>query len=217
VLINNAGLNKAVYEKAKNGQEIILTVNYLGTFLLTQLLLDLLEKVPGDSDRPRVVMVASNSHTFAGPLQIDQIELKEDKIGQELSMTEAMTIYGRSKLCMLLYFRILNLKLREKKSRVLVYSADPGWTKTEINRAGEDKFYIGLVRAIEDIVAKKPEEGAIPILYCACAPELGEEATSGMYYSGINEEAPLKDNAKNNDDGQVLWTWTEKVLAAWLN
>jgi len=217
VLVNNAGTVKAIYEKSKHNYDDVLTVNYLGTFLITQLLLDVLEKVPTDSDRPRVVMIASNAHTFSGPLQINQLELKEDKVGQELSVSETMINYGLSKLCMLLYFRILNLRLREKKSRVLVYAVDPGWVKTELNRAADGKFYGGLVKAIEDVVAKKPEEGVIPSLYCACSPELGEEVTSGNYYSHINTAANLKDYAKNNKDGEDLWEWSEKVLAPWLS
>jgi len=216
VLINNAGLVKSVYEKSKYGVEFTLTVNYLGTFLLTQLLLDFMENAPEPNGLPRVVMVASNAHSFAGKLDMDQLEIKEDKIGKELSITDTMTQYGRTKLCLLLYFQTLNKELREKKSRVLVYACDPGWVQTELNRAGDEKFYIGLVKAFEGMVAKKPIEGAIPSVYCACDTQLGDEASSGQYFDGIKKYAPWKSYARNEETGKLLWEWSEKILKDWL-
>jgi len=98
----------------------------------------------------------------------------------------------------------------------LVYSLDPGWVLTELNRAGNEKFYMGMVKAFESMVAQKPEQGAIPSVFCACAPQLDNEATSGLYYTGIDKEGTIKDYAKDQESAIMLWRWTERQLWDWL-
>lgn len=58
ILVNNAGILAHPYAFTKNGFEEHLGVNYLGHFLLTNLLLDLLKK----SNSGRVINVSSIAH-----------------------------------------------------------------------------------------------------------------------------------------------------------
>jgi hypothetical protein len=64
---------------------------------------------------------------------------------------------------------------------------------------------------IESLVAKTPEEGAYPSVYCACDPEL-TLAQSGTYYDGINSKGTLQPHAKVTEDGKALWEWTVAKL-----
>lgn len=58
ILINNAGVMATPYEKSPQGYEMQFAVNYLGHFLLTNLLLNLIKKTPNS----RIISVASIAH-----------------------------------------------------------------------------------------------------------------------------------------------------------
>ncbi|MGB3614406.1 MAG: SDR family NAD(P)-dependent oxidoreductase, partial [Elainellaceae cyanobacterium] len=58
LLINNAGVMCPPYSKTEDGFERQMGVNYLGHFLLTELLLDLMP----DTSQSRVVSLSSNAH-----------------------------------------------------------------------------------------------------------------------------------------------------------
>jgi retinol dehydrogenase-12 len=86
VLVNNAGLMfGAERETSADGNEMTLATNHLGPFLLTSLLLDLLQKSPA----ARVVNVASMAYKFSKPTL--------DDIQSERSYSP-MWEYGTSKL-----------------------------------------------------------------------------------------------------------------------
>ena len=62
VLVNNAGILGQRRAETKQGFEMSFGVNYLGAFLLTLLLLPLLEK----SEQGRIVMMSSVAHGWGG-------------------------------------------------------------------------------------------------------------------------------------------------------
>jgi NAD(P)-dependent dehydrogenase (short-subunit alcohol dehydrogenase family) len=216
-LINNAGFIQDKYQKSKHNYEAVLTVNYLGTVLLTEYCLELLEKAPEENGRPRIVMVASNSHSFVGELNLKDLELDPSKIDTEIGFSEMMNNYGRTKLCLLLYTLHLNKKLRSRKSRILLYPVDPGYVGSNLGFSGsEDKFYIGIARKVHTMIAKTNTEGAVPSLYCACDPLLEDELKSGLYFEGVDKLANLAEAAKNESVAKMLWKWTRAALTNYL-
>jgi len=216
ILINNAAVVQTKYLKSNHNYEIMLTVNYLGQVILTEYSLELLEKAPEANGRPRIVMVASNAHTMLGTLDLKDFELDPSKVGTELGIVEFMTHYARSKLCLLLYTMLLNKKLRKRNSRILLYSVDPGFTDTPFGSGGEERFYAGLVRGIQSLVAKTPTEGAAPSLYCACDPVLEDESKSGLYFDGIDKQSNLSETSKDLSLAKTLWKWTLSALEPYL-
>lgn len=99
VLINNAGIaliNDPVRRISQDGYELHFQVNYLSCFLLTDLLLPLLDK--GYS--PRIINVASIS---AAPLDFDNLMLQRDY--------SPWHAYGQSKLAQVMYTADLSNKL----------------------------------------------------------------------------------------------------------
>ncbi|MEH6635442.1 MAG: SDR family NAD(P)-dependent oxidoreductase [Halioglobus sp.] len=106
VLINNAGIaliNDPVRRISQDGYELHFQVNYLSGFLLTDLLLPLLEK--GKS--ARIINVASGS---ADPLDFDNLMLERDY--------SPWRAYGQSKLAQVMYTVDLSNKLRARKITV---------------------------------------------------------------------------------------------------
>jgi len=77
VLINNAGIYKTSYERSPSGHEMSFAVNHLGVFLLTSLLLPILEKTPKiksttQLDGPRIVVVSAAAYML-GPLELSDL------------------------------------------------------------------------------------------------------------------------------------------------
>jgi len=102
VLVNNAGIvriNDSERRLSNDGYELHLQVNYLSGFLLTDLLLPLLEKNKGS----RIVNVSSLA---AAPLDFDNLMLE-----QGYSSNRA---YGQSKLAQVMYTIDMSEKLKEK-------------------------------------------------------------------------------------------------------
>src|SRR4029077_7415342 len=92
VLVNNAGSNFPDYAKTEDGIERTMALNYFAPFLLTNLLLGLLE----ESAPSRVVNVSSTAH-YGGRLDLDNING-----GGDMGLG-GLGAYGRSKLALVLF------------------------------------------------------------------------------------------------------------------
>lgn len=102
VIVNNAGIaliKSPARRLSKDGYELHFQVNYLSGFLLTDLLLPLMEKSPA----PRIVNVASGA---ADPLDFGNLMLATDY--------SAWRAYGQSKLAQVMYTIELADRLRSK-------------------------------------------------------------------------------------------------------
>jgi retinol dehydrogenase-12 len=100
VLVNNAGLMfGAEREVSADGYEMTLATNHLGPFLLTSLLLDLLQK----SLAARIVNVASMAYRFSKPT-LDDIQSERDY--------SPVWEYGTTKLWNIMFTQELAERLR---------------------------------------------------------------------------------------------------------
>jgi retinol dehydrogenase-14 len=211
VLINNAGIVTAKNSISKYGVEEMLTVNYLGTFLITHHLLDLIELTKG-----RVVSVTSVAHSFPGKLTLEKLNYvaPEDKIGTDMGLIDTMKQYGLTKLCVILFTQKLNSDLRGRSEFTRVYAVHPGWVETNIG--SQDKGH--LINGIESVFTKSAEEGAYPSVYCACDPDLTTQE-SGGYYDGVNHKGHLMYFASKDqeEDARTLWDWTTDKLKDYLH
>ena len=111
VIVNNAGIaliKSPARRLSADGYELHFQVNYLSGFLLTDLLLPLLEKSPA----PRIVNVSSGS---ADPLDFDNLMLENDY--------SPWRAYGQSKLAQVMYTIEAADRLSAKK--IVVNSLHP--------------------------------------------------------------------------------------------
>lgn len=120
VLINNAGVFMMPLLRSKDGVEMHLAVNYLGHFLLTQLLLEKLKQAP----RARVVNVAADIPSWLA-------NIKFADINSERGYNRVQAVI-QSKTCVLLATRHLS-RLLENTS-VTVNSVSPGIVRNEFGR-----------------------------------------------------------------------------------
>ncbi|XP_041069726.1 retinol dehydrogenase 12 [Carcharodon carcharias] len=191
VLVNNAGVMMCPFTKTSDGFEMQFGVNHLGHFLLTYLLLDLVQR----SAPARIVNVSSFAHVFG---RINFKDLQSEK------SYDGGLAYCQSKLANILFTRELAKRLRGTK--VTVNSVHPGSVKSELTR---HSFIMALTWRILTFLIKTPKQGAQTSIYCAVAEELQE--ISGKHFSDCSP-AFVAPQGRNDETARKLWDVSCKLL-----
>ncbi|CAF4421733.1 unnamed protein product, partial [Rotaria sp. Silwood2] len=174
VLICNAGLAWSQHVVTKDGFNSIIQANYLGHFLLTNLLLDKLKK-----SRPsRIINVSSGSHK-----RVQSIDWFD--AFTQFKNCHLLGVYATSKA-----FQILStykLKQNLLTEGVNVFALHPGWVWTSIQAPmrevlGIYRFLIvyPILSLFKMTFAKTPKAGAQTTIYCAVEPSL--EYSPDLYF-----------------------------------
>jgi NAD(P)-dependent dehydrogenase (short-subunit alcohol dehydrogenase family) len=166
VLINNAGSFFSRRYTTADGFERTFALNFLSPFLLTHLLLDMLQ----DSAPARIINVASMSHIW-GRLHFDDL--------QSARAYSGWMAYSRSKMALICFS--YELARRLASSGVTVNAVHPGLIKTNLKN-NDSGFFNSIIRAL-DVFALPVEKGAEPLVYLAAADEAQE--ITGQYFSGM--------------------------------
>ncbi len=206
VLVNNAGITDPVRRVSEDGWEMHVATCHLGHFLLTHLLLDLIER----SAPARIVVISSDAHK-AGP-GVDLNDLNNEKIwkGRRVSNNAAFQAYHRAKLCNL-YFTF-ELAERLKDTGVTVNAVSPGYfVNTSIYRNMRGLFRLGaqVVFGIGSLLGlNTPEKGARTHIYAASSPEI--EGMTGKYLAYCRE-ARTSELARDPEMRERIWAWSEQA------
>ena len=196
VLIDNAGGVNSGRRTTVDGLEQTFAVNHLGYFLLTTLLLDMLER----SAPSRVVITASRAH-LRGDLEFDNLQF--EKGGYSI-----MRAYSRSKLCNVLFSNELARRMASKG--VTVNCLHPGVVATNIWGGPLPSLLGKAVGWVLKPFMITPEQGGDRIVYLAASPEV--EGKTGGYYDKdrLVEQAPL---AREANVAKRLWDVSAELVA----
>ncbi|KAF7643283.1 hypothetical protein LDENG_00242350, partial [Lucifuga dentata] len=123
VLLNNAGTMLVPERKTEDGFEFHFGLNYLGHFLLTNLLLDTLKTSGRLGHCSRVINVSSATH-YAGVLHMHDL--------QRRSCYSSHGAYSQSKLALVLFTYYLQDRLTAAGAPVSVNAVDPGMVDTAL-------------------------------------------------------------------------------------
>ena len=187
VLVNNAGTVASSYALTEDGLEQTFAVNHLGYFLLTNLLLDLLER----SAPARVVSVSSRGN-YAGTLDFDDLQFARG--GYSI-----MAAYNRSKLANVLF--TVELAARMEGRGVTANCLHPGVVATNI-WSGAPWFALPILALMKRIMMITPEQGSDTITWLAASPEA--EGQTGGYYDSRKRKRPHK-LAQDAEIARKLW------------
>jgi NAD(P)-dependent dehydrogenase (short-subunit alcohol dehydrogenase family) len=184
VLVNNAGLF-SLSGKTDDGFETTFAVDYLAPFLLTNLLLELLEA----SAPSRVVNVSSVAH-FNGHIDLAAIEKRETASG--------WGGYSNSKLALVMF--TYELARRLQGTGVTVNCLHPGAVATNIRR---------VPAALTRPFLRSAKDGAETSIYLASSPEV--EGVSGKYFEDKKEKRS-SDESYDEAKARELWDATSKLV-----
>jgi NAD(P)-dependent dehydrogenase (short-subunit alcohol dehydrogenase family) len=192
VLVNNAGL-AGLRGVTKQGFEITFGTNHLGPFLLTTMLLPLLQS----GKAARIVNVSSRAHLSARAVDWGALR-------KPTASTTGVPEYNVSKLCNILFTK--ELARGRAGEGVHSYALHPGVIASDAWRQVPWPF-----RPLMKLFMKTTEEGAKTSLYCATSPDV--EADDGLYYDACKAAAinPLGDDAQL---ARELWEKSEEWTRA---
>ncbi len=187
-LVNNAGVMHTPEGRTEDGFETQFGINYLGHFLLTELLLDTLK----DSAPSRIVCVSSMAHAGLRGVygEIDFDDLNFDK-----REYDAYQAYANSKLAIVL--QALELARRLEGTGVSAFSVHPGWIRSNLiasSGGAAGKFGQNvLLRPFSGMLGTMSWfEGAQTTLHCLLDDDAPDH--SGEYYSQNSILYPKKEN-----------------------
>ena len=175
LLINNAGLAGA-RGLTRSGFELAFGTNHMGHFLLTQLLLERIQR----SAPSRIVTVASRAHYRVNASGLNPV-FDWQALRQPTRTRTAFAEYGVSKLANVLFSAELSRRLAG--SGVNTYSLHPGVVASDVWRAVPGPLRWLIKRGMITI-----EEGALTTLYCATSPDCANE--TGLYYDKCQARTP---------------------------
>jgi len=201
LLVNNAGVMMPPRSETADGFELQFGTNHLGHFALTGLLLDHL----GGSD-PRVVTITSIEH-YPGRLDFDDLQSERSY--------SPRTAYQQSKFANAVFGIELDRRLREAGSPVKSVLAHPGYTDTNLQRAGP----FGIMRVALEfgnrLIAQGVEDGALPQLYAASATDvesgefIGPDGFRALRGKPTRVHATRR--AHDPETGKRLWEVSEEL------
>ncbi|XP_059165605.1 retinol dehydrogenase 13-like [Physella acuta] len=204
ILINNAGVMMCPKGKTEDGFDIQFQTNYLGPFLLTELLLDVLK----ESAPSRIINTTASAQNL-GDINFEDInhETKEYSLGD---------MYAQSKLAVVLH--TFQLAERLKDTQVTCNVVNPGICNSDIYRylpLKSKKFIRVSFGPFMWFLMKYPEDGAQISVYLATAEELKE--STGKHFKDSKEE-PLTGKCQEKLLQEQLYRaslkWTEQAREA---
>jgi len=191
VLVNNAGLFNLRYRPTVDGFENTFATNYLASFLLTNLLLDLLKS----SAPSRIVNVSSVGH-YNGHINFDDLNLEQNYGGWKA--------YGQSKLALVLFTHELGRKLQG--TSVTVNAVHPGTVATNIWTRPFGPA--GFIMALPKLFMASPGRGAETIVYLASSQEAA--GFNGEYLEKLKVKRS-SDESYDESVAQRLWDVSLKL------
>ena len=195
ILINNAGALFGTRRLTEDGLEYTFAVNHMSYFVVTKGLRDRLLASGG----ARIINTASAAHQRA-TLDFDDL--------QSTKNFRAMTAYGRSKLCNILFTRQLARSLQG--TDVTANCLHPGFVATRF--ADESGGLISRFAWLAKFFAISPAEGAQTIIYLASSPEVAN--VTGQYFYRCRPTTP---SAPALDDRAALALWERSAALTDMN
>ncbi|NEO70086.1 SDR family NAD(P)-dependent oxidoreductase [Moorena sp. SIO3H5] len=180
ILVNNAGVfnTRGI---TKEGFELIFGINYLGHFLLTNLLIETLKK----SGSSRIIMVSSD-------LALRPTSIKWESFVKKTPFN-FMELYALSKLCLLVLTQELTRRL--ENTNVTVNSIHPGFVHSNITWMHRLSKYLGL--------GISPQESALGLVTFATSSTLA--GVKGKFFDYKQNEIKLPELVKDTNVAQELW------------
>jgi len=216
VLVNNVGALFTLRKESVDGIEMTLALNYVGVFLLTQLLLDALKA----ASPARIINVGSEAHEDVSHFDFADPQFAKRGFGAyprtecgnilyALAMPwahPAFQQYSRTKLATLLFTHELSRRL--VGTGVTVNALHPGLVATQFSNG--NGVYGWLMRRFMKLRGISVDEGSATSIYLATAPEI--ERVSGAYF--VKQQMVATSAAAQDEAAAArLWQLSEEWVA----
>ncbi|GAB2978379.1 SDR family NAD(P)-dependent oxidoreductase [Nocardioides montaniterrae] len=200
VLVNNAGVLGVPHRVTPEGVDEHFAANYLGHFLLTNLLLQRITD--------RVVVTGSREHR-RGVLELDDL-------AWERRPYKVFGAYAASKLACLLFLTELDRRLRASGSPVRAVGAHPGATASNITSGTGNAVVSWIGHHGQRLVSMPAWRGALNSVYAATMDVpgntyIGPSGLTELY--GWPDVARRSRNAEDAELARSLWERSEQLVS----
>jgi NAD(P)-dependent dehydrogenase (short-subunit alcohol dehydrogenase family) len=207
LVVLNAGMVPSSSRQSEAGLDLMLHVNFLANAQLASRLLEdgVLAPRPG-RPQPRLVIVGSEAHRSAGPIDPTRLDKPET-----YGTGGVLAKYGESKLHLHTWAVELSRRLRapDGTPTVGVHHLCPGAVASEIAR--EAPVWLGrLVKPLMRATFQSPEQASAPVAWLCAHP--GLDGTTGTYLHLLTPKPPSA-FALDPASGAALWEATHPLLA----
>jgi len=195
VLVNNAGALTNERTLSPEGIELTFATNVLGPFLLTNLLIPLLE----ESAPARIINVSSGG-MYTQRIHVDDLQTEHENY-------DGPVAYARSKRAEVMLTELWAERLQD--DGIVVHAMHPGWADTPGVVSSLPHFY-----RVTRPLLRTPQEGADTIVWLGAAPEPGR-SSGGFWHDRRQRPTHLlpwtRETAADRDR---LWAECER-LSGW--
>jgi NAD(P)-dependent dehydrogenase (short-subunit alcohol dehydrogenase family) len=200
VLINNAGVQDLWPRATSKGFDHMLASNYLGPFLLTNLVLDRVRAASSG----RVVIVASDAHRIAARIDPESFE----QLGEYSGSRTAIRAYARTKFLDLLFSYELARRLDGSGT---ANACCPGLVATNLVEGGPVMGRADRVLTKTPLL-RTPEQGARILVKLATDPSLA--GVSGRYFPSTpgSRFIPLRPATRDAALQRKIWDRTAELV-----
>jgi dehydrogenase/reductase SDR family member 12 len=193
ILIHNASVLLPERRASADGLEMTLATNLIGPFLLSHLLLPLLEK----SAPARVIWVSSGG-MYTQKLDLDALQEPPEPFNGTIA-------YAQSKRAQIIISRMMAERWQERD--IAVNAMHPGWADTPGVQTSLPTF-----RKLMRLGLRSPEQGADTIVWLAAAPKLA--GVSGQFWFDRRPRPAHKfylSTQSPSADRQALWALCQRL------
>jgi NAD(P)-dependent dehydrogenase (short-subunit alcohol dehydrogenase family) len=184
LLVNNAGVLLPERSETDEGIESTLATNLLGHFLLTNLLVDKLE-------RPARIINVSSGGMYSQRIQVDDLQMKQGRYDGTIA-------YARTKRGQVILTELWAQLLGSRG--VVVHSMHPGWADTP----GVSES-LPLFHKLTKPLLRTPAEGADTIVWLAASEEAGR--SNGQFWHDRRPRPThrLRGTKETEAERRMLW------------
>lgn len=191
ILVNNAGSISSSREITEEGNEKTFATNYLGHFLLTYLLIELMKK----GSTGKIINVSSGVHT-RGKLDFDDLQGKDSK------SFSGWRAYNNSKLAQVMFTYTLAQKLDGDSISVLSYN--PGAVASNF---GSETTFTKVFYKLFSFMMRGPDEAGDEIVELIT----NHDGETGKYFSK-GEEKESSPGSYDVKKQKMLWEESKRLV-----
>lgn len=206
IVISNAGLMPLNARKSPQGFELMFAVHFMANRLMVERWLKdgVLSPAKKDEAAPRVVFVSSEAHQSSEPIDFQNFGEFVD-----FGLKDGLKHYAYTKLHLCTFAQELSRRTNPTdQTEIAVHSLCPGPIASNIARESP-AFIKPLLAPIMKLLFRTPEQAAEPVIYLACAPEMGRR--TGAYLHMMREK-PASPLATDHNNGAQLWQKSEMLM-----
>jgi dehydrogenase/reductase SDR family protein 12 len=192
VLVNNAGVLAQERELSADGIELTLATNVIGPFLLTRLLIPMLERCA-----PSRIINVSSGGMYTQKLEIDDLQSEHGNF-------DGPTVYARTKRAEVVLTEMWARHLNG--TGITVHAMHPGWADTAGVQSSLPRFY-----RVTRPLLRSPDQGADTIVWLGAASEPGG-SSGGFWHDRRRRPTHLLPGTRETvQERRALWAECEAL------